>query len=481
QGRTLKLALQGAASRIGSVDGQAEIGLLRLAGRLSPAPDSPLSGSLKARIPRLQAIAALAGPRIGLDGSVDVDLAAGGILMSPRISGDIAGNDLALTYYDQGIRLHDGSARIRLDDGILEVRQLGLRGGDGTLHVTGRIPLAGDAKPSASIVADRLQLMSKPSAQLTISGRAEAVEAGGRLEIRGRVRADSARFRLPEKSAPALDEDVILIRGKERSAVPAARPATPPTGEKPAGPLTPRIAIDFDFGDDFRFAGAGADVLLGGMLAIASMPGEIPQATGTVQVTEGSYEAFGARLQIERGTLNFHRGFSNPDLNILAMRRDKEVAAGVQVAGTVRQPRVQLVSEPDVPEEEKLSWLVFGRAGSSGDAGPAAAQAAAKEAALGLFNRLGGARLAKGFGFDQLTIGSSEFGLGAQQVVSLGKEISNRLYIGYEQSLAGAAGVLKLTYDWSRHWSVVVRGGTIGGLDLLYNKRFDAGEPARRP
>ncbi|HJV54006.1 MAG TPA: translocation/assembly module TamB domain-containing protein [Noviherbaspirillum sp.] len=470
RGQALKLALQAAAARLGSMEGQAELAPQHGDGRLLPAPDSPFTARLEAHIPRLQSIAALAGPSIALAGSADIALNANGTLASPRITGDAVASGLALTFYDQGIRLHDGSARLRLDDGILEVRQLDLRGGDGTLHVSGRIPLADNGtSPSVSIIADRLQLLSKPTAQLTISGQADAVEAAGRVEIRGKVRADSARFQLPEKSAPVLDDDVLVTGGKAR---------TP--GAKAAGPYTPRVALAFDLGDDFRFNGAGADVRLGGTLSIESMPGQATQATGTVHVVEGSYETFGTRLDIERGTLNFHQSFSNPDLNILAMRRDKEVAAGVQVTGTPVRPRVQLVSEPEVPEEDKLSWLVFGRAGSSGDAGPAQAQAAAKEAALGLFNRLGGARIAKGFGLDQIAVGSSEYGLGAQQVVSLGKEISNRLYIGYEQSLAGAAGVLKLTWDWSRHWSVVVRGGTIGGLDLLYNKRFDAGDGAER-
>ncbi|QDZ27946.1 translocation/assembly module TamB domain-containing protein [Noviherbaspirillum sp. UKPF54] len=477
-GQTLQLALDADASRIGTARGQAQVVLRPIDGRLRPSPDSPLSGRLTVEVPRLQSIASLAGPKVGLDGSVGVDLQAGGTLDAPLLSGDAVGSKLALTVYDQGVRLRDGSAHLRLADNVLEIRQLELHGGEGTLRAAGSIPLAGErAGLSATLSADRLQLLSKPSAQLTVSGQADIADANGVLKISGKMRADNARFLLPEKSAPELDGDVLVVSSKQRAG--SAGTATQPGGATIAGPLAPLIAIDFDLGEDFRFQGSGADVLLGGTLAVASAPGEVARASGTVRIVEGTYEAFGTKLKIERGLLNFHDSFSNPDVNILAMRRDKEVAAGVQVTGTVRQPRVQLVSEPDVPEEDKLSWLVFGRAGSGGDAGPAAAQAAATDAALGLFNRIGGTRIAKGFGLDQLAVGSSEFGLGAQQVVSLGKEISNRLYIGYEQSLAGAAGVLKLTYDWTRHWSVVLRGGAIGGLDVLYNKRFDIGGDAQ--
>ena len=37
------------------------------------------------------------------------------------------------------------------------------------------------------------------------------------------------------------------------------------------------------------------------------------------------------------------------------------VEAGVEVLGTVARPKVRLVSTPDVPDSEKLAWLVLGR------------------------------------------------------------------------------------------------------------------------
>jgi len=59
----------------------------------------------------------------------------------------------------------------------------------------------------------------------------------------------------------------------------------------------------------------------------------------------------------------------NAGLNVRAMRRNQAVEAGVEVTGTVQRPVVRLVSEPDVPDAEKLSWMVLGRGGDtvSGD------------------------------------------------------------------------------------------------------------------
>jgi translocation and assembly module TamB len=57
-------------------------------------------------------------------------------------------------------------------------------------------------------------------------------------------------------------------------------------------------------------------------------------------------------------------------------------------------------------------------------------------------------------------------------VVSLGKVISERITVGYEQSLSTADSIVKLTWQFSRRWSVVARGGTINGASVLFNKRW---------
>ena len=42
------------------------------------------------------------------------------------------------------------------------------------------------------------------------------------------------------------------------------------------------------------------------------------------------------------------------------------LSVGVQVSGTARAPRVRLYSDPDMPDAEKLSWLVLGRSAAAG-------------------------------------------------------------------------------------------------------------------
>jgi translocation and assembly module TamB len=198
-------------------------------------------------------------------------------------------------------------------------------------------------------------------------------------------------------------------------------------------------------------------------------------------VVNGVYEAFGAKLTIEQGILAFQGPLDNPGLNIIAMRREREVEAGVQVTGNVRVPRIDLVSSPNLPEEEKLSWLVFGHGSSTTSGSGNQAQAAMQVAATGLLNKMGSSEVASGLGLNTLSLGASNTGaLAGQQVVTIGKEISSKLSVGYEQSLAGIGGIVKLTYELSRNWSVAFLGGSSTGLDILYSNRFDSLGDRRR-
>ena len=475
-GQALRIDAALDTARLGNVSAKGQLGLQQSGPRLMPAPDSPLDMRVAAALPQLGNLSSLTGPRIALNGKLSANMVVGGTAGAPVVSGEIAGDQLALTLYDQGVRLRDGVARITLANNVAELRELVFRGGDGTLRASGRLPLdEASSDITATIVADKLQLLADPSAQLTLSGQAKVANVGKQLLVTGKFTVDRGLFNLPEKSAPKLDDDVVVYRN---GAKPAAAESRASAAEKPASPYAPKVDIQVDLGDDFRFKGSGADLRLAGTLKIVSGPNEPLQALGTINIAEGKYEAFGAVLNIERGILNFTGPLTNPNVNILAMRRNQEVAAGVQVTGTVQLPRVQLVSDPNVADEEKLSWLVFGHGGSGGTGG---AQAAARGAATGLLNKLGGEKIAKSVGLDELSFGSSKTGLGNEQVVNLGKNITERLAIGYEQSLAGAASVLKLTYQLSRAWSVVLRGGQVAGLDLSYSRRFDRfGEDSKK-
>ncbi|WP_225033456.1 translocation/assembly module TamB domain-containing protein [Paraburkholderia sp. XV] len=471
-GNQLNATVHAQASRIGVVDASAHTTLVPRDGVLMVNDEGPLSGSINANVPSLKTTGGLFGPSYLLDGHLALKLALGGTVAKPNLSGSLVGDGLSATLVDLGVQLKDGVVRIALSENLVDFQQVEFHGATGTLRATGRVRLD-NTEPdlTASIVADQLELFASPDRQLTMSGSASVANAGtqGGLAINGKFVIDHALFDMPDKSEPRLGDDVVVVRPD--GSVASGKPQEVGNSNKPVGAFAPRANIDIDLGQKFRFRGQGADVGLRGTITALSAPNLPLRAVGNVRVTEGStYTAFGRKLGIENGFFTFNGPVANPGINILAMRRNQQVEAGVQVTGTIQSPVAKLVSEPNVPDNEKLSWLLFGH---GTDQGNNVGQQSTMTTALALLGSASGKRIAQEFGLDEFSIGRSEVGLTDPQVVMVSKAMSEWLVIGYEQGLQSASNAIKATVNLTRYWSVAAYGGTFQGMDLQYTRRFD--------
>ena len=171
--------------------------------------------------------------------------------------------------------------------------------------------------------------------------------------------------------------------------------------------------------------------------------------------------------------MRFTGPFDNPSLNILAIRPKLTQRVGVQITGTALLPRVRLYAEPDLPEAEKLAWLVLGRSAAGGGAEAAVLQQAAM-ALLGGENASGG--IAGRLGLDELSVsGASDVGSGGASAatVTLGKRISQNFYVAYERSLAGTLGTFSIFYDLSERFTLRASTGEKSAVDLIFKLSYD--------
>ena len=126
-----------------------------------------------------------------------------------------------------------------------------------------------------------------------------------------------------------------------------------------------------------------------------------------------------------------------------------------------------------MPEGERLSWLVLGRAPSG-----------ATQADLGLLQAAAGAllaggdsvpldrRIARKFGLDEIALrGTGEL---TDRVVAVGKRLSDRVYISYEQGLgATASQLVKLDFSLTDRLVLRAETGTSSGGGILYRFSWD--------
>jgi translocation and assembly module TamB len=428
--------------------------------RFSIAQDAPLTGSAHIDIPSL----AWAGPMINAtavtDGRLQSEIAVKGTLAQPHIAGRIAGSNLRLYLGDTGVDLRQGVLDGEFENDTLNLRRLAFGNNNGMLSVSGPIAFA-NGKPDAqlNLQAQHFMLLNRSDRKLTLSGNGKLAWAYGLAKATGAFTIDSGDFDIGRQDMPQLSDDVVIV-GR---------------GQKQAGSTKASVDLGVDLGSQVALHGRGLDATLAGHVRLTAEPGTALRAQGTVSIAKGTYTAYGRKLAIEQGVLRFSGAINNPALDILAMRRGEgqDVEAGVAVRGTVLAPRVTLVSEPAVPEAEKLSWLVLGHGlDTAGTTDLGALQSAAGALLSQGAASTVSSHIATAFGLDDFKIATSQDNL-QQRIVTLGKRLSSRLYVSYEQSLQTATSVVLLRYTLSDRLTVEAEAGTRSALSLLYNFMFD--------
>ena len=472
EGDAVTLALHWDSERGGAAQGRLDTRLERCgaAGWRWPA-DAPLSGSLRAQLPRIGVWSLLAPPGWRLRGSLRADIAVAGTRSAPQLSGTLAADDLALRSVVDGIELQGGRLRARLAGRSLLVDEFMLQGargaGDGgTLVASGQGSWT-PSGPQATLTArlNHLRASIRSDRQLTISGELAARADARTSEVTGRLTVDHALVVLPDQPTPRLGDDVVVRGAATRPTRTQARAAP----EQRPGERRLRVAVDVDLGNDFRVRGRGVDTKLGGTLAVSGESVTAPRINGTIHTVGGQYQAYGQRLNIERGVLRFTGPVDNPSLDILAIRPNITQRVGVQITGSVLTPYVRLYSEPQLSDAETLSWLVVGHASAAGGAEAALVQQAAL-ALLAGHSQTGKRGIAASLGLDELSFSRAG---PAGPALTLGKRLGSNLYATYERSLSGALGTLNIFYELTRRVTIRAEAGTRAAIDLIFTFTSD--------
>ena len=422
---------------------------------------APISGNLKIDIPDLTALKNLMPVGQSISGTLNAEATIGGRVGEPQLGGSLNGNNLYYVNRDLGVILDNGSLRSRLSGQQWQIQSLLFKRGNGNINLSGTVGWGGGVPVvDVNAVFDKYGILDKPRRRLTASGntRLHYDDKNG-IILGGSLKVDEGNFGFQKSGMPELDDDVVVLgepKKETRESVPFS------------------MNIDLDLNDQVFFRGEGVDVTLGGRLKLTAQPKQDIQAVGTVAVVKGKYKAYGQDLNITKGTVSFVGPLSRPNLNIRAVRNLSPVGAGVEVLGNLENPRVTLVTNEPMSEKDKLSWLILNRASSGSDGDEAALSTAASAFLAGKLNdRIG---LVDDFGLTSKRSRNAQTGElnPAEQVLTVGKQLSSELYLGYEFGLTSASQTVKLVYQLTRTIQAIVRvGSQSSGGEIKYVIRFD--------
>ena len=443
-----------------------------IAGWTWPA-DAPLNGQLKAQLPRLGAWSVLAPPGWRLRGSLATDMAISGSRAAPQFSGNLQADDLALRSVVDGFEFGNGRLRASVDGTRMRISEFSLRGA-GANDAGGQLRAEGEASwvngaPQVTLTAqlDRLRASIRSDRQITLSGKLQASLTDLAANISGALNVDQARIVLPDEGTPQLGADVQ---------VKTAKASQPTTSTAPPNSRVTKIDVQIDLGKDFRIEGKGINTRMRGTLNLLGDSLVAPRLLGTIATVGGEYAAYGQRLDIETGVLRFTGPIDNPTLNIRAIRPNLTQRVGVEITGTALLPTVRLYAQPDLPDAEKLAWLVLGRSSAAGGAEAALLQ----QAALALLGSKSGSMsggLAASLGLDELSFrapsSSADASTATGGAITLGKRFSRNFYAAYERSLSGTVGTLFMFYELSRRFTVRAQAGEQTAIDLIFTVPYE--------
>lgn len=392
----------------------------------------------------------LAQPRGALDG----ELTLGGTLAAPRWSGHAALSGFAADLPALNVPLREGALRVDGDaTGRLQVRG-NVRAGQGRLEVAGDfVPGRAPAPLQLTLRGDDATAADTPDLQAVLAPDLQLSYGAGVLQLRGRVQVARAQVNLERlDTGISTSADVVVLD-------PA--PGTTTNG------LVVDSDVDVRLGDDVRLRGFGLDGRLGGGLRLRDRPGRAATATGSLQV-RGTYSAYGRKLEIVRGRLDYSDdGFDDPALDLLAQREIGEVTVGVRVRGRALAPETSIESTPAMETTEALSWLVFGRPLAS-TTGAESQSLSASALALGAGSDLLAQQIGTRLGLDEAGVVDSRALGGA--ALTVGKQISPRLFVSYGVSLLGTGQVVTLKYLLRHGLDATLESGTETSAALRWRK-----------
>jgi translocation and assembly module TamB len=324
-------------------------------------------------------------------------------------------------------------------------------------------------KAQLEVQAERFQLLNRVDRRLMTSGRVRLQLLQDALSLDGKLMVDEGLFDFSQGNAPSLSSDVKVTR----------KPGTQTSGdsaestEEPEGAAPFREAklnLEVNLGDKLRLRGRGLETRLMGDLIVTT-----PQAklalNGVVRAQDGIYNAYGQKLTVDRGLVTFNGPHDNPQLDIEATRPNLDLRVGATATGPAQNPRIRLFSEPEMSEMDKLSWLVLGRGSDGlGRTETALLQRAAVALLLGEGENPT-SQITQAIGLDELSLRQTD-GDTRDTVISLGKQLSKRWYLGYERGLNATTGTWQLVYRLAQRFTLRAQSGFESSLDAIWTWRW---------
>jgi translocation and assembly module TamB len=416
----------------------------------------PLTGDMRARAADANILPLLFPEIDHAAGLVTANATIGGTLALPQFNGRIELARGEFDSYRANLAMRDLAVVAELENTQLRFRGQG-RAGDGQLEAEGQLTWrGGESQGDLRLRGQNLLVADLPEYRVVASPDLRFQIDGKRLDVAGDVKIPSARVQPAKLTGAVKTSDDVRYVGEH----PAER----------AGLFVVHSEVRIDMGDDVRVDAFGLQGRIVGGVGTTAHTGEAPIGRGELSVDEGRYEALGQKLEINRGRLLFDASpLDDPGLDIEARRRVETTEVGLNVRGTLQEPRLTFFSDPSMTQSQIMSYLLTGKSVDSITGAETKSISAAGDSLALQGGGFLASQLGRRIGIEEVGVESTVNSAGeANTALVLGKFLSPRLFVSYGISLTESFNTLKLRYTISDKWVFKTEAGENQSADLEY-------------
>ena len=399
-------------------------------------------------------------PQTDVSGQLDADFTFVQPTDLSRVSGVITLRNGVFEQGAFGLRLRDITTDIRMAGLTVDVTTFSANGRDGgTLRGSGQMGL-GEGTGTVDIRAEKLRVVDRREGYAELSGTISVSRTTELFKLGGDLLVTDAEFniaRLPKPGLPTLEVDFGEGDDAEEEEPRFASTAT-------------ELDLRVRSNGRIELTGRGLDARAN-LDARITGPFDAPVISGTGGLDRGRFDFLGKRFTFRESELILETDVLQSRLNVEAVRETADLTAVVRITGTAERPEIELSSEPELPEDEVLSRILFGRSPTQLSAIEAArfAAALAQLSGGGGFDLLGSVENA--IGLDTLDITQNETG---QAQLTTGKYLSDDVYVEVRTAAEGSPGI---AVEWEARRNISVEAETIPGesesISVQWRKDFD--------
>ena len=383
-----------------------------------------------------------------------------GTLQQPQVTGQLSLLDGAFAGDGIPISLSEVSQTITLRGQVADFDGQ-YRFGQGYGQLSGDISWLPELKGKLHLQGQNLEMDYEDMVKARISPDIKVAFAPENIDVTGTVTLPYARVKIRELPPGSVSpsDDVILVEEQDKQ-----------QAAQQHFNMDVLISIDPRKANDVKLDAYGLTSDLRGDLRIENNAKGM-FANGELNLVNGRYRGNGQNLIIRDGNIAFNGTLDRPYLDIEAIRDPKltedGVIAGLRVQGEAERPKVTIFSEPEMEQQQSLSYMITGRGigESSDDSQDTVITNALLSIGLGQSENLV-SKVGNKLGFEDVAFDTS--GQGDETQLSLSGTIAPGLKLRYGVGVFDSVSEVAIRYELLPKLYLEAISGVSNAIDLYY-------------